>query len=87
MTWLLLSVVTGLTLWASWPPRSDQRRWLLFSLALWWGLFVGLAGLRGVQPGFWPWLLVLALIGASIALVVVWSLANLVARPRLPQEE
>ena len=87
MTWLLLELATALTLWASWPPRSDERRWLLFSLLLWWALIVVEGGRRGVQPGFWPWLLLLALIGAAVALLVLWSAANLLARPRLPKTE
>ncbi len=83
---LLLAAVAW-TLWATWPPRGDQRRWLLAGLAALWGALMGVGVRRGVQPGFVPWLAALAVVGALLALVVVWSGAQMLGQPRKAEEE
>lgn len=72
-------VVTG---WATWPPRGIRRPWLLLGLLALWLALVGIGWRRGIQPGFAAWLLVLSLIGALVGLLVVWSVTNLIGRPR-----
>jgi hypothetical protein len=73
--------------WATWPPRGEERGWLLLALAALWAALVAVGWQRGVQPGFGPWLLVLALMGALVALLVLWSLTNLLAKPRGNEDE
>ncbi len=72
------------TLWASWPPRSDRRRWLLLGFGALWAGLVGVGWRRGILPGFAPWLVALSMIGALLGLLVLWSIAALVAHPRAP---
>lgn len=87
---LTTALILGVTLffagWATWPPRGEERRWLLLALLALWGALVTVGWQRGVQPGFAPWLLVLALVGALVALLVVWSLTNVVGKPRSREE-
>lgn len=80
----ILGAAALVTLWASWPPRGERRRWLLVGFgALWVGL-VAVGWRRGIVPGFAPWLVALAAVGALLGLLALWSLATLVARPRAP---
>lgn len=75
--WIILILAIGIAGWATWPPRGEQRRWLALGLAGLWAALVAVGVRRGVMPGFFPWLVVLALVGALVALLVVWSVTNL----------
>jgi F0F1-type ATP synthase assembly protein I len=76
---LLAALAVG---WASWPPRGEHARWLALGLVALWAALVVVGWRRGILPGFEAWLILLALIGALVGLLVIWSAANLVARPR-----
>jgi hypothetical protein len=73
--------------WATWPPRGEQRGWLLLALVALWAALVAEGWRRGVTPGFLPWLAVLALVGALVALLVLWSLTNMMGRRRGEKDE
>jgi F0F1-type ATP synthase assembly protein I len=79
---LILIIAILITAWASWPPRGEHARWLASGLVAFWAALVLVGWRRGILPGFEPWLILLALIGALVALLVIWSAANLIARPR-----
>jgi hypothetical protein len=79
---LIISIAMIVTGWATWPPRGEQRRWLLFALAVLWGALVAIGWQRGIQPGFVLWLIVLSAIGALVGLVALWSLTNMLGRAR-----
>lgn len=74
--------------WLLWPPRGERGGPLLLALALWWGALVVIGLGRGIVPGRGPWLLLLALVGALVALTVVWSAVTLLGQERaaLPPE-
>lgn len=80
-------MATLLALWAAWPPRGTRRRWLALALAALWLALVAVGLEQQIQPGFTPWLLLLALIGALVALLVLWSLATLLARRGQDRDE
>lgn len=79
----LMSGALLLTGWLVWPPRGDQRRWLLLGLLVLWGGIVGVGWRRGIMPGFVGWLVVLGLLGALVGLLVVWSVVTLLGRPKV----
>ena len=83
---LPLVAAVAVTLWATWPPRGDERGWLALGLGINWAALALVAWQRGVLPGYLPWLLALTLIGALALLLVIWSLTNVLAR-RQPRGE
>ncbi|MDQ4076235.1 MAG: hypothetical protein M3220_08310 [Chloroflexota bacterium] len=78
---LILGSAFLFALWASWPPRGERRRWLSVGLVTLWVALLLVGWRRGIQPGFGAWLVALAFIGALLALLVLWSVSNLLGRP------
>ncbi len=84
---LIITVAALVAGWASWPPRGERRGALALGLAVLWAALILVGWQREVLPGFGLWLAVLALMGALAALLVVWSIANLLGRARGKGEE
>lgn len=86
LTFLLLVAALA---WLALPPREGQRWALLlgFGLAVGWLLFVavrrGLAAELGARAPLW--LLVLALMGAPLLQLLVWSSVTFLTRRRAPR--
>lgn len=73
-------------IWLNLPPR-DEARWAVgfgFGLTVAWLVYVGLA--RGLAAEFGPrgplWLGALALLGAPLIQLLVWSAVTFATRPR-----
>lgn len=82
---ILVVLATVFSGWLLWPPRGERAGPLLGALTLWWGTLVLIGLARGVVPGRGPWLVLLALIGALVALTIVWSAVTLLGRERVPR--
>jgi hypothetical protein len=86
MVWLTgvgLLIVLG---WLSLPPRGERRWALLSGLALIVAWLLLVAWQRGLTSEFGHqgplWLVTLALLGAPMLQLVIWSAVNWLVRPR-----
>lgn len=82
LDFLILTLALLITAYATWPPRGERRGWLIVGMTALWGAVVAVGWRRGVLAGYESWLVLLALIGAVLGLLVVWSFTNLLGRPR-----